>query len=377
MSSGLAIFPEQSSERLVAENQLIIEQTKTTNQGIIYFIKKGSVGLYKRLEGVSNDNEQLVMVFKEGDYISHSLLSHSSDACDGTTYVKTIQPCSLLQIEQPLSEESGDSEFHLHILKKTVDQLSASLLEKNELIEHKKQSEQKLKKNYDSLGHLSTNLLSFIAIYTLLLVTLTQVVDYLGASTLVDVMLISGFAIIMYLMMRKSGHTLSSYGVTFNNWKQQIWTAVVLTCPVLILFLGVKWVLITFVPAYSHLPLFNPAAAFVDTSFSYALYALTVGIYIVFSVVQEFIARAGLQSSFEKFLPQSKHRTIKAIVLSNLIFAMAHAHIGFAFALVAFIPGLYWGWMFARHRSLISVSVSHMLIGIWVLFILGFTDFVM
>ncbi|WP_404802349.1 CPBP family glutamic-type intramembrane protease [Bacillus shivajii] len=58
------------------------------------------------------------------------------------------------------------------------------------------------------------------------------------------------------------------------------------------------------------------------------------------------------------------------------MFAMAHAHIGTLFALTAFIPGLFWGWMYTRQKSIIGVSISHMLIGIWVLFILGFTQFI-
>ena len=41
----------------------------------------------------------------------------------------------------------------------------------------------------------------------------------------------------------------------------------------------------------------------------------------------------------------------------------AHAHIGLAFALVTFIPGLFWGGIFARTYSLLAVSVSHFMIG--------------
>lgn len=61
----------------------------------------------------------------------------------------------------------------------------------------------------------------------------------------------------------------------------------------------------------------------------------------------------------------------KAIVIANLLFASAHAYIGFWFCVFAFLPGLFWGWLFARQRSLVGVTVSHILVGLWAIFALG------
>ena len=38
-------------------------------------------------------------------------------------------------------------------------------------------------------------------------------------------------------------------------------------------------------------------------------------------------------------------------------------------AVVAFLPGLFWGWLYSRHRTL--VGVSHMLVGVWALYFLS------
>jgi membrane protease YdiL (CAAX protease family) len=37
----------------------------------------------------------------------------------------------------------------------------------------------------------------------------------------------------------------------------------------------------------------------------------------------------------------------------------------------AFVPGLFWGWMFAKQRSLVGVTVSHIAVGLWAIFALG------
>ena len=51
---------------------------------------------------------------------------------------------------------------------------------------------------------------------------------------------------------------------------------------------------------------------------------------------------------------------------------VAHTYISLEFAIATFIPGISWGWLFQKQRSLVGVSVSHALIGLWIVFILNF-----
>ncbi|HGC5656427.1 hypothetical protein SFB48_01050 [Legionella pneumophila] len=48
-----------------------------------------------------------------------------------------------------------------------------------------------------------------------------------------------------------------------------------------------------------------------------------------------------------------------------------HTHLGLTFASLTFIAGLFWGWLFHRQKSLLGVSVSHVILGVWSLFIVG------
>jgi membrane protease YdiL (CAAX protease family) len=98
---------------------------------------------------------------------------------------------------------------------------------------------------------------------------------------------------------------------------------------------------------------------------------LTCMAYSVFAPVQEFIARGCFQTSFQNFL-MGKYRILIAIVISNLMFSMTHLHISIRFAFIAFIPGLFWGWQYARHKNLIGISISHIIIGLSASIFIGF-----
>jgi membrane protease YdiL (CAAX protease family) len=56
---------------------------------------------------------------------------------------------------------------------------------------------------------------------------------------------------------------------------------------------------------------------------------------------------------------------LKAILVANAVFSVSHQHLGLGYALVVFVPGLFWGWLYHRQGSLLGVSVSHAIIGLW------------
>ena len=54
---------------------------------------------------------------------------------------------------------------------------------------------------------------------------------------------------------------------------------------------------------------------------------------------------------------------------------MIHLHLSFSLAVVVYSYGVYWGWMYARQRTLIGCCINHFLVGIWAFFIVGIQDF--
>ena len=55
-------------------------------------------------------------------------------------------------------------------------------------------------------------------------------------------------------------------------------------------------------------------------------------------------------------------------MLSSLLFATTHLHLSTAFAVVTLVPSIFRGLLYARQRTLVGVCVSHVVIGLWVIF---------
>jgi CRP/FNR family cyclic AMP-dependent transcriptional regulator len=85
---------------------------------------------------------------------------------------------------------------------------------------------------------------------------------------------------------------------------------------------------------------------------------------VVFAPFQELIYRGGVQGPLSHFLT-GRGRSWLAIIGANIIFSAAHLYVSPGLAVMAFLAGLFWGWLYARQRGLIGVSVSHILLGFW------------
>jgi membrane protease YdiL (CAAX protease family) len=144
--------------------------------------------------------------------------------------------------------------------------------------------------------------------------------------------------------------------------------AVVLTPPFLALVTVLKWSVMQVTPRWASLAVVaypDVAARLSDP----AVVKLLV-IYAVSSAVQELIVRGALQSSLQLFLVGARS-VQRAILVSAVLFAAMHLHMGFLFAAFAFVPGLFWGWLYARRPNLVGVTLSHVAVGAYVFFVLG------
>ncbi|WP_407647515.1 CPBP family glutamic-type intramembrane protease [Coxiella endosymbiont of Ornithodoros maritimus] len=64
--------------------------------------------------------------------------------------------------------------------------------------------------------------------------------------------------------------------------------------------------------------------------------------YIIFTPIQECIARGSLQSSFYHFLTGSiQKRLWYAIIVSNFLFSLTHLHLAYTFAYAVLLRGIF------------------------------------
>ncbi|HEY5811596.1 MAG TPA: CPBP family glutamic-type intramembrane protease, partial [Terrimicrobiaceae bacterium] len=153
---------------------------------------------------------------------------------------------------------------------------------------------------------------------------------------------------------------------TLNNWQSCLADTLAKTAIFIVIMTGLKAMLIELEIIGE--PLFS-FPHFHKYSF---LFALAVAItYSIFSVLQEIVLRSALQHSLMHFLT-GRYAKIRIIATTTLIAAATHLHLkSIWFPLIIIMPNIFWCMLYYKHRSLIGVSVSHILIGVWALFILG------
>jgi len=187
--------------------------------------------------------------------------------------------------------------------------------------------------------------------------------EFIAKSEFISVPMLFVSFVIMVWFMRTSGFPARFFGFNFDNWKRHALEGVLFTVPPMLITVAVKLFLISGTDA----PVFDlfPGDGTIAT-ISPALIAA----YVLFVPAQELTCRGALQSTLEAFLT-SKHRKIEANIAANAVFLIAHLYISYALSAIAFMCGLYWGWLYSRQRSLVGVVVSHILLGLFAFEVVG------
>ena len=92
--------------------------------------------------------------------------------------------------------------------------------------------------------------------------------------------------------------------------------------------------------------------------------------------IEQLCVRGVLQSSLSELFHGHGRSTLVAIVLSNALFAAAHIPLSIYYALVQLALGLLWGVVYARHRSLLGVTIAHILVGYFALRVLRIDELI-
>ena len=217
------------------------------------------------------------------------------------------------------------------------------------------------------------NVIVLLSFYTLAVQFMTEMKAYFVSTTFINIPFMIILAVPLLIMMKNSGYAWSVYGLTFNNWRRSLVESIIYTMPFLGVILAYKWFLINFDANFSGRSLFDMALSLSPTHvapLSITFEILILLTYLLFVPVQELLTRSALQSSFQMLLT-GKYTALWAILLSNLIFSTMHSHVSLGFGLIVYIPGLFWGWLYARHHTIIGATASHLIMGCWTLFIVG------
>ena len=221
------------------------------------------------------------------------------------------------------------------------------------------------------MGRFMSRVLIGTCLYMFALVLMQPLKALVPDSTAFSVLILLGFAFGLFLNIRTSMFPASAYGFTLAHWRPALREATLFSVPVLVLIVALKWVLLQSSPAFAERSLFD----FYRQAGLGPIGTLAVVLaYALFVPIQEMVARSGIQSSLMMFL-RPRHRVPMSIFMSTLLFSSTHLHTSFEFAVLVFPMGLFWGWLYSRHPTLVGVVFSHLLIGIWAVFVVSFPFF--
>jgi membrane protease YdiL (CAAX protease family) len=240
-----------------------------------------------------------------------------------------------------------------HSTSSAVRHLEEALLEERKRVE---------------MGRFMSRVLIGTCLYMFALVLMQPLKTLVPDTAVLSVLILLGFAFGLYLNIRRSMFPASAYGFTLTGWRPALREALLFSLPILALIVVAKWALLQNSPAFAGLSLFDfyrHAGLGIGGTFA------VVAAYAGFVPVQEMVARSGIQSSLMMFL-RPRHRVPMSIFMSTLLFSSTHLHTSFLFAALVFPLGLFWGWLYSRHPTLVGVVFSHLLIGIWAVFVVSF-----
>ncbi len=236
------------------------------------------------------------------------------------------------------------------------------------------QLENQLAAYRSGVGHIVMTTLCLFSIYTLALSFLPAFKNETHANFTLSPLIIILFALTFFAVIATSGLPARFYGLQLDNWRPALALSVRASILFLMAFVLVKWLLISTSPGFAGVSIIGGADVEVGgkVSSSTAWYWLAFAAYLLLTPMQEFVARSGIQAPLYAFLHGSERkRRWFSIIASNLVFTAGHAHISLPFALAAFLPGILWGWLFAKTNSLFAAAVSHVIVGGTGIFVFG------
>jgi hypothetical protein len=157
----------------------------------------------------------------------------------------------------------------------------------------------------------------------------------------------------MAWFLKKHQYPTNTFGLTWNNGKRSLVESLLVCIPALGALLLFKALLVRFDPRYQDQPVvewskWGPWQMFL--------------IYILVSFAQELSTRGFLQTCIER-LVQGKGRTAIAILLGSAEFGVVHLHYSFELCILAFFGALLFGSLYARHRTILGITVAHYILG--------------
>lgn len=165
---------------------------------------------------------------------------------------------------------------------------------------------------------------------------------------------ILGFAMLVYIL-KCTSLTWSDLGIWTSKPGKTVKEALIVSAGLVGFLMLFKGVMRMIDPSA-----FEPDAPFID----FSRFGVPQVLYILTAGVQEFVARSVMQVNLRRIIV-GPHSAVLSIVLSSLIFASLHIHLGFMFMVGAALMAGLIGIMYEKQQNIFGVWIVHWVFGVF------------
>ena len=268
--------------------------------------------------------------------------------------------------EEPTNYTAGDLKLLSAVAMQAASAIENAILysKLKETFLDLKQKKEELDKSISmrvEFGHVFIAIVLMISLYTFMLNVLTSFQFNNTGIYIISRLMEVSFVIVTMGIVLRSQLPWSSFGLTLQGSKQSIVESLLISGLIMMALVLVKYYLVREWEVFQGEALIS--FKYVDISYY---------TYVLVAPLQELISRGILQGAIQRFL-LGRFSWIWAVVVTSFMFGVFHIHESVGLGIVSILGGILWGGMYARHKTLIGVSLSHFLLGNW-LGLLGFWD---
>jgi CRP-like cAMP-binding protein len=322
----------------------------------IFFILEGTLEISRYDE--KHQQYHAIATLSAGDTVGEVALldrgPRSASACAST--VCRLRSISFTDLQTIANQDKGIYSIYFQLSKN----ISQRLRHSNDVALQAMQRQLDEFKTRVTLGNFFVYVVIMLSLFTFSLDGLKYVMNVGKNSSFITLPLTLAFFIFFIFFIKTSNFPLKTFGLTLDNWEKAIFEGIVFTIPIALIIVATKYILIQHVASYMGRPLIE---GFTTMNADPKTWWTFIIIYwLVVAPLQEFLSRGGLQGPLEEFL-SSKYKVALAILVSNLLFSTMHLFMSLEIALLVFIPGIYFGWLYSRSHNLLGVWIAHALVG--------------
>lgn len=259
------------------------------------------------------------------------------------------------------SEEMRDLAETMGMMSVKIEAREHSLEQKIEEIKSKNIQLEEAAKLQSMSGFLLSTTVILLSFYAILVSQILKT-DWVNSTvqTIITYSFVGGTGFVIFMYLRKYRFPLSYWGLTFKGGKRALIESILISIPLAALVIGLKFYLVNTAGNS-----FSGQAVFITS-----VTVLKLFFYLINSFMQEFICRGFVQNNAEKMLT-GKYKSPIAVITTSMLFGVVHMHLSGTTMLVTIFAGLFFGFLYLRHRTLVGVTIAHLILG-ELLFDLGF-----